>query len=235
MVPSRALRSAGAAAGLFLLLALAACDAVGGPPRADGAASAVADVASAAVAGDGALLFPTRGADRFDLAFLPPDLSSGQPLRAEVIGRRGAVGPLASLLSRPTGDGRHEVALVLGSLRPQSVVVEARYRGRVVAAGAPAPGREGFVAGTFFQEPTSVHYFYYQGSNGEWVLGVEYDYDLHEGGGVTYESGRGLPVEVDRIRFVLRGDGQPGAPELLRIRGPERLVTVGTTGPGGRL
>ena len=223
MVPS-SLRKAGTGTGtLFILFAFAACDAVGGPSRIGGGAPAGDE-------GAGAFVFSTEGADRFDLAFLPPELMPGQPLTAEVVG--GGTEPLATLVSRPVGDGRHEVALALGTLNPRSVIVEGRYEGHVVATGVPVRGRDGLGAGTSFQEPTSVHYFYYQGPNGQWIIGVEYDYDMHEGG-VTYEPSRGLPVRVDRIRFVLRGTGQPAPPEFVRIGGAERLVMADATHESG--
>jgi hypothetical protein len=114
---------------------------------------------------------------------------------------------------------------VPGSLHFDEVTVEARLGGRVVDAVDAVVGTGGAGGGTSLQEPTSVHYYYYQGADGGWILGWEYDYDFHGGTTVHLAGGAG-PVHADRIRFVLRGVELVDPPDAVRFEGFERLTLV---------
>ena len=218
----------------LVVLALPACDGTLPAPDASLPGLTVEDGASlvsspdgrvTAVSGaHGSLRARTDGAPRFDLSFLPAALRPGETLTTEFIGGSGA--PLATLTSRAESDQQHALAFVPGTVIPERVVVQARLDGRVVAAVDALQGADGFSGGTSFQEPTSVHYYWYRDREGGWMYGVEYDYDLHGGSTSVRLVGTADLVRADRVRFVVHVEDSSGPPTAVRLAGFDRLTLL---------
>ncbi len=183
----------------------------------DGSVTAITDVG-------GTLSATTGGASGFDLYFLPAGLGTGEMLTTEFIGSSGA--PLATLASRAGSDQQHALSFLPGTIIPERVVVEARLDGRVVAAVNAVEGLDGFAGGTSLQEPTSVHYYWYQDREGGWMYGVEYDYHLHGGSTSVRLAGESAPVRADRLRFVVHVKHPEGPPTAVRLGGFDRLTLL---------
>jgi hypothetical protein len=172
---------------------------------------------------EGILLIPTQRANQFALTFEAPEVRPGGALTAALLDETGAA--MMEIQSRPSAAGDHDLSLAYGTLRGAQPMLEARLAGRVVASAPAIETSDGAGGAESLQEPTSVHYYWYESRNGEWVMGVEYDYDLH-GGTVLSIAGVPTPVEADRVRFVVSGSQPASAPSALRLAGFDRLVVV---------